>query len=62
VNLEQDRSRSDISHEAINERGALFSGVFEINTDLADAVDEEEEAVENRILNLYVSDETPEDK
>lgn len=62
VKLEQDSSQSDISHEAIKERGALFSGVFEINANLMDAADEEEEAVENKILNLYVSDETPEDK
>ncbi len=45
VNLEEDRSRSDISQEVINERGSLFSGVFEINTDLIHTPDEEEGAI-----------------
>jgi hypothetical protein len=34
---EQDNSQSDISHEVINERGALFDGVFEVAVGLAEA-------------------------
>lgn len=62
VKLEEVDIHINSSHEAINQRGTLFDGVFEVNVHLAEAEAAEEEPVENRFLNLYISEEAAEDK
>lgn len=62
---ENEQNRSAISSEPeapLHTRTALFDGIFDVDMHLANPIDDEEQPVDNKILNLYISDETPEEK